>query len=272
MTTPWRDDVEATHRKIMIDPAEPIGPAFARGVALQLQADREHMEVLKVAIEGLFLSQQQQMTDATAESKRGKSTEDNVSKLKSACKVHAEQVDERFQQTEERFTWIHENVKPTIATIIQEITPGMVEARVLGIEAALAETVQFVKESREVMNGFDRFANEVQQVKGELFKHIADTRGKFAARSGVTGAMGVQSVEAAAGTPMEVSQVAFDHLYAQVLALPSKCHCEHVGSNTARISGLETDVQRLSQLNGLTATPCAWAPASSWRAPHGGCA
>jgi len=41
--TPWRDDVEATHRKIMIYPAEPIGPSFARGVALQLQADREHM-------------------------------------------------------------------------------------------------------------------------------------------------------------------------------------------------------------------------------------
>ena len=263
MTTPWRDDVEATHRKIMIDPAEPIGPAFARGIALQLQADREHMEVLKVAIEGLFLSQQQQMTDATAESKRGKSTEDNVSKLKSACKVHAEQIDERFQQTEERFTWIHENVKPTMVAIIQEITPGMVEARVLGIEAALAETVQFVKESREVMNGFDRFANEVQQVKGELFKHIADTRGKFAARSGVTGAMGVQSVEAAAETPSGVTQIAFDHLYSQVLALSTKCHCEHVESNTARVTVLETDVQRLSQLNGLSS--------SSWQGAYGSC-
>ena len=94
------------------------------------------MEVLKIAIEGLFMSQQQQMADATADTKRGKSTADNVSKLKSACKIHAEQVDERFQQTEERFTWIHENVKPTMVSIIQEITPGMVEARVMGIETA----------------------------------------------------------------------------------------------------------------------------------------
>ena len=64
--TPWRDDVEATHRRIMIDPGEPIGATFARGIALQLQADREHMEVLKTAIEGLFLSQQQQMADASS--------------------------------------------------------------------------------------------------------------------------------------------------------------------------------------------------------------
>ena len=111
---------------------------------------------------------------------------------------------------------------------------------------------------------------------GELFKHIGDTRAKFAvrtARAGVTGAMGVQSVEAAAETPSGVSQVAFDHLYAQVLTLSGKCHCEHVGSNTARVSALETDVQRLAQLNGLTSTPCAWAPASSWDTPGcaGGC-
>ena len=131
--------------------------------------------------------------------------------------------------------------------------------------------MQFVKEGREVMNGFGRVANEVQQVNGELFKHIADTRGKFAARSGVTGAMGVQSVEAAAETPSGVSQVAFDHLYAQVLALAAKCHCDHVDANTARVSVLETDVQRLSQLNGLTVTPCAWTPASSWQAPPGSC-
>lgn len=53
--TPW-PDVAATLRRIMIDRSEPIGPAFARGVALQLHADREHMEMLKAAIGGLFLS------------------------------------------------------------------------------------------------------------------------------------------------------------------------------------------------------------------------
>ena len=52
--TPWADDLQAVHRKVAIDTGEPFGLNFAKGIALQMQADREHMEVLKLAIEGLF--------------------------------------------------------------------------------------------------------------------------------------------------------------------------------------------------------------------------
>ena len=103
--TPWADDKQAVHRKVVINASEPFGPGFAKGVALQLQADREHMEVLKLAIEGLFLAQQQQSIDLGVDSKRIETTVESVTKLKSACKAHAEQTDERFQ-------WIHENVSP----------------------------------------------------------------------------------------------------------------------------------------------------------------
>ena len=105
---------------------------------MQPQADHEHMEVLKLAIEGLFLAQQQQSIDLGVDSKRIETTVESVTKLKSACKAHAEQTDERFQ-------WIHENVKPTIATIINEVTPGLVDARVAGIEAALAKNTELVE-------------------------------------------------------------------------------------------------------------------------------
>ena len=77
------------------------------------------MEVLKIAIGGLFMSQQQQMAEATSEANKTKNTAENVLKLKVACKTHAEQSDDRF-------TWIHKNVKPTMVAIFQVITPGMV--------------------------------------------------------------------------------------------------------------------------------------------------
>ena len=112
--TPWADDLQAVHRKVAIDTGEPFGPNFAKGIALQMQADREHMEVLKLAIEGLFVTQQQQGIDLSAQLKHINVVAESSVKLKSACKTHAE-------QTDERFTWIHENVKPAMASIIQEI-------------------------------------------------------------------------------------------------------------------------------------------------------
>ena len=58
------------------------------------------------------------------------------------------------------------------------------------------------------------------------------------------------------------TRVSFDRFYAQVLAMTPKCHCDDVGVNTAGVQALETDVQGLSQLNGLTSAPCVWALAS----------
>lgn len=113
------------------------------------------------------------------------------------------------------------------------------------------------------MNGPSEVVKEVESVKVELPKHIADPRAKFSLHTartpgspvgGVTRAMCVQPAEFAAGT---LSQVAFGHLYAQVLPLPSTCHGGHVGVTTEWVMALDNDVQRLSQLNGLTAAPCA---------------
>ena len=103
--TPRADDLQAVHRKVAIDTGEPFGPNFAKGIALQMQADREHMEVLKLAIEGLFVTQQQQGIDLSAQLKHINVVAESTVKLKAACKTHAE-------QTDDRFTWIHENVKP----------------------------------------------------------------------------------------------------------------------------------------------------------------
>lgn len=192
------------------------------------------------------------MADATFEAKQNANTTERVLKLKAACKTHPEQVDERS-------LWTHEKVKPTVVSLIQEEVPQLLEARTAGIEPALAETIQFVQESRDVLNNSDKVAGEVEPVKGELFKHITDKRAKFALHTarapglpaeGVAGAVGVQSVEAAAGTP---SQVAFDNLYAQVLLLSTKRRCDHVGVNAARIMALETDAQRPSITDGTHA-------------------
>ena len=56
-----------------MDASEPFGPGFAQGVALQLQADREHMKAFKLAIGDLFPAQQRHLhrsIDLGAQSKR----------------------------------------------------------------------------------------------------------------------------------------------------------------------------------------------------------
>ena len=41
--TPCPDEVQAFHRRVVMDSSEPFGPNFAKAVALQMEADREHM-------------------------------------------------------------------------------------------------------------------------------------------------------------------------------------------------------------------------------------
>ena len=72
-----------------MDSNEPFGPNFAKAVALQMEADREHMEVLKQAVESLFPVQQQHSIDMSEEAKRGNAKDENILKLKAACKTHA---------------------------------------------------------------------------------------------------------------------------------------------------------------------------------------
>lgn len=73
------------------------------------------MGILKVAVGGIFMPEQQQVADATSEAKRGATTTERVLKLKAACKAHSEQVDGRF-------VWIRGTIKFTMMSRIHGTT------------------------------------------------------------------------------------------------------------------------------------------------------
>ena len=60
--SPWDDDMRATHRRVQYpdDPHASVQNAL-EALQRQFEADREHMAVLKNAIEGMYVSQRQQM-------------------------------------------------------------------------------------------------------------------------------------------------------------------------------------------------------------------
>jgi len=74
--SPWDDDRRAVHRRVQF-PDNPHASVESALQALQLQseADREHMGMLKNAIEGIYYAQRQQMADFTAAAQRADSLE-----------------------------------------------------------------------------------------------------------------------------------------------------------------------------------------------------
>jgi len=70
--SPWEDDVRAVHRRVQF-PVDPQATVQAGMEALrrQSESDREHMLMLKNAIEGIYVAQRQQMVDLTSAAQRG---------------------------------------------------------------------------------------------------------------------------------------------------------------------------------------------------------
>ena len=67
--SPWPDDRKAIHRRIAVD-KDASTTYFLQGVARQLDADREHMAMLKEAVVGIYQAQRKEMSDQTALSQR----------------------------------------------------------------------------------------------------------------------------------------------------------------------------------------------------------
>ena len=77
-------------------------------------------------------------------------------------------------------------------------------------------------------------------VKNELFKHIGDTRAELVHTTGGMSATVVPSGE----VPAEIrgmsneEKMSSDSLYAQVVSLSPKCHCDDMDVTSARITAV----------------------------------
>ena len=69
--SPWEDDIRPVHRGVQYpdDPNASVQTAL-QALQRQSEADRDHMAMLKHAIETIYVSQQQQMVDVTAVAQR----------------------------------------------------------------------------------------------------------------------------------------------------------------------------------------------------------
>ena len=76
---PWEDDIRAVDRRVQYpdDPNASVQTAL-QALQRQSEADRDHMAMLKNAIETIYVSQQQQMEDVTSAAQRSDRIEGGI--------------------------------------------------------------------------------------------------------------------------------------------------------------------------------------------------
>lgn len=77
--SPWDDDLRAVHRRVQYpdDPNASVQTAL-QALQRQSEADRDHMAMLKHAIETIYVSQRQQMVDVTSAAQRSDRIEGTI--------------------------------------------------------------------------------------------------------------------------------------------------------------------------------------------------
>ena len=119
--SPWPDDKRAVHRRIKLDVEAPINTSIGE-IVKQLDADREHMAMLKAACEGLYNAQLATARDLTLATQRADKAE-----------LVAEQ---RAQLHKNDLAKLQEDVPKAIdAKLLTAGIPGVIDARIAASDA-----------------------------------------------------------------------------------------------------------------------------------------
>ena len=172
----WEDDIRAVHRRVQY-PDDPNASVKTALEALQRQseADREHMALLKGAIETIYVSQRQQMIDVTSGAQR-------------ADRIEAAQDRDRAMTRAELYCIANELPMRINASV-------EVKTQSFGVELAKVQAYLVQLDTDRPVEGvtlvesFRLLDNNIAEMKAKLNAYSQQTEGKIAAAQGAATAM-----------------------------------------------------------------------------------